>query len=153
ARRGRQRAGHLLPRDAARLGHQPGAAANAESHRSRPLDRRARWHSRERHDRRARSGDSDEAHRRRPHPREGRRQKEREEVRPKSCFVAAAVAASATIYAQNWPSFRGAGAAGVADGSPTAVKWDLASGENVLWKTSVAGVAVSSPIVWGDRVF
>jgi outer membrane protein assembly factor BamB len=64
-----------------------------------------------------------------------------------------ALAASTTIDAQNWPSFRGAGAPGVADGSPTAVKWDLATGENVLWKTPVGGVAVSSPIVWGDRVF
>ena len=61
--------------------------------------------------------------------------------------------ASATLSAQNWPMFRGPGASGVADGSPTAVKWDAASGENVLWKTPVAGIAVSSPIVWGDRVF
>ena len=33
------------------------------------------------------------------------------------------------------------------------MKWDVATGENVLWKTPVDGVAVSSPIVWGDRVF
>ena len=74
-------------------------------------------------------------------------------TRTKCFLVAAVLAASTTIDAQNWPSFRGAGAAGVADGSATAVKWDLATGENVLWKTPVAGVAVSSPIVWGDRVF
>ena len=34
-----------------------------------------------------------------------------------------------------------------------AVKWNAATGEDVLWKTPLAGVAVSSPIVWGDRVF
>jgi hypothetical protein len=68
------------------------------------------------------------------------------------CIVAWLLA-STTLSAQNWPSFRGAGAAGVADGSPTAVKWDVATGDNVLWKTPVPGVAVSSPIVWGDRVF
>jgi outer membrane protein assembly factor BamB len=67
--------------------------------------------------------------------------------------LAAWVIASTTLSAQNWPSFRGAGAAGVADGSPTAIKWDVASGENVLWKTPMPGVAVSSPIVWADRVF
>jgi len=67
--------------------------------------------------------------------------------------IAAWLVASTTLSAQNWPSFRGAGAAGVADGSPTAVKWDAVTGENVLWKTPVPGVAVSSPIVWGDRVF
>src|SRR6476660_98975 len=61
--------------------------------------------------------------------------------------------AGTTVAAQNWPSFRGTNAAGVADGKPTAVKWDATSGQNVAWKTSVAGVAVSSPIVWGNRVF
>jgi len=67
--------------------------------------------------------------------------------------VAASLAASTVVSAQNWPSFRGAGAAGVADGAPTAVTWDVAGGQNVLWKTAVPGVAVSSPIVWGDRLF
>ena len=59
----------------------------------------------------------------------------------------------ASLSAQNWPSFRGPNASGVADGKPTAVTWNVAAGENVAWKTPVAGVAVSSPIVWGDRVF
>ena len=30
---------------------------------------------------------------------------------------------------QNWPSFRGASAAGVAEGYPTPTTWDLKSGE------------------------
>ena len=59
----------------------------------------------------------------------------------------------ASLSAQHWPAFRGAHAAGVADGTPTAVKWNAATGENIAWKTPVSGVAVSSPIVWGDRVF
>jgi outer membrane protein assembly factor BamB len=61
--------------------------------------------------------------------------------------------ASALASAQNWPSFRGPAASGVADGTPLPVKWNPATGENVLWKTPVAGVAVSSPIVWGDRLY
>jgi len=61
--------------------------------------------------------------------------------------------AGAAVSAQNWPSFRGPAASGVADGAPTAVTWNAATGENVLWKTAVPGIAVSSPIVWGDRVF
>ena len=65
-------------------------------------------------------------------------------------FVAAA---SVSLGAQNWPAFRGANAAGTADGKPTAVKWNAATGEGVAWKAPVAGLAVSSPIVWGDRVF
>jgi outer membrane protein assembly factor BamB len=61
--------------------------------------------------------------------------------------------ASASLSAQHWPSFRGPNASGVADGKPTAVKWNAPAGENVAWKTPIAGIAVSSPIVWGDRVF
>jgi hypothetical protein len=63
------------------------------------------------------------------------------------------IAAGTSAAAQNWPSFRGANAAGTADGKPTAVKWDAATGEGVAWKTPVEGIAVSSPIVWGNRVF
>ena len=73
-------------------------------------------------------------------------------MRALSC-IAVAVLATASLSAQQWPSFRGANAAGVADGKATAVKWNTATGENVLWKTAVPGVAVSSPIVWGNRVF
>jgi outer membrane protein assembly factor BamB len=69
-------------------------------------------------------------------------------------LLALAVAAATSVSAQqNWPAFRGANAAGVADGQPTAVKWNAPANENVAWKTPVPGVAVSSPIVWGDRVF
>src|SRR5262245_30685505 len=71
----------------------------------------------------------------------------------KAIVVAAWVLTGAAISAQNWPSFRGPNASGVADGQPTPSKWDVASGENVLWKTAVPGMAVSSPVVWGDRVF
>jgi len=63
------------------------------------------------------------------------------------------IGAGAYLSAQHWPAFRGANAAGVADGTATAVKWNAGTGENVAWKTPVAGIAVSSPIVWGDRVF
>jgi outer membrane protein assembly factor BamB len=54
--------------------------------------------------------------------------------------------------AQNWPSFRGPGAAGVAAGAPPA-SWDLGSSANVAWKTPIPGLAHSSPIVWGDRIY
>jgi hypothetical protein len=53
----------------------------------------------------------------------------------------------------DWPSFRGPVASGVADGFATLERWDATKGDGVLWKTKVAGIAVSSPIVWGDRLF
>lgn len=54
---------------------------------------------------------------------------------------------------QNWPSFRGPGAGGVADGQNPPVKWDVASGKNIAWKTPIPGLAHSSPIVWNGRVY
>jgi len=67
--------------------------------------------------------------------------------------IAVILTAGTTLSAQNWPQFRGTNAAGVADGKPTAVKWNGSTGEGVAWKTPIPGLAVSSPIVWGDRVF
>jgi outer membrane protein assembly factor BamB len=64
-------------------------------------------------------------------------------------LFALAVAASA----QNWPSFRGPSASGVSDGQNLPVRWDAQRRVNVLWKTELHGLAHSSPVVWGDRVF
>src|SRR5580704_10212447 len=55
--------------------------------------------------------------------------------------------------AQNWPSFRGPGASGVADGQKLPVNWDVSKGTNIAWKTPIPGLAHSSPIVWGSRIF
>jgi outer membrane protein assembly factor BamB len=53
----------------------------------------------------------------------------------------------------SWPSFRGPQASGVADGQNLPDRWNAASGENVLWRTPIPGLAHSSPIVWGDRIY
>jgi len=58
-----------------------------------------------------------------------------------------------SIAQENWPSFRGPSARGVAEGHALPTSFDLAKGENVRWKTPVPGLAHSSPIVWGARVF
>src|SRR5206468_442044 len=55
--------------------------------------------------------------------------------------------------AQNWPSFRGPGASGVADHQNLPVSWNVSKGSQIAWKIPVAGLAHSSPIVWGDRIF
>jgi hypothetical protein len=72
---------------------------------------------------------------------------------PLSIAAVAALAVASLSAQQQWPSFRGTNASGVADGHPTAVTWNVSTGENVAWKTPIAGLAVSSPIVWGNRVF
>jgi len=53
----------------------------------------------------------------------------------------------------SWPSFRGFNASGVADGQHLPDKWNATTGENILWRTPIPGLAHSSPVVWGDRVF
>lgn len=55
--------------------------------------------------------------------------------------------------AQNWASFRGNNAAGVAEGKPTPVRWDAPKGENIRWKTPIPGLAHASPIIWGNKLF
>jgi outer membrane protein assembly factor BamB len=55
--------------------------------------------------------------------------------------------------AGHWPSFRGAEAAGVAENQGLPDRWNPSSGENILWRTAIPGLAHSSPIVWGDTLF
>jgi outer membrane protein assembly factor BamB len=55
--------------------------------------------------------------------------------------------------AMAWPSFRGARAEGIASDQKLPASWNRASGEHVKWKVRVPGLAHSSPIVWGERVF
>lgn len=63
------------------------------------------------------------------------------------------VLAESQPAAQDWPSFRGPGASGVADGQGLPEKWDAGSGEGIRFKVAIPGLAHSSPIVWGDRLF
>ncbi|HSE16756.1 MAG TPA: PQQ-binding-like beta-propeller repeat protein [Pyrinomonadaceae bacterium] len=53
----------------------------------------------------------------------------------------------------SWPSFRGPGASGVADGQNLPDQWNGKTGENILWRTPIPGLAHSSPVVWGNRIF
>jgi outer membrane protein assembly factor BamB len=53
---------------------------------------------------------------------------------------------------QNWPGFRGPNAAGVST-MAVPVSWDVAASKGVAWRTSIPGLAHSSPIVWGDRIY
>ncbi len=70
------------------------------------------------------------------------------------CLLALhAPARLASAPSANWPGFRGPSAAGVADGQHLPDTWDAATGRTVSWKVEIPGLAHSSPIVWGDRLF
>ena len=58
-----------------------------------------------------------------------------------------------TIQAQNWSSFRGNNASGVAEGRKTAATWNVDKSQNIVWKTSIPGLSHASPIIWGNRVY
>jgi outer membrane protein assembly factor BamB len=55
--------------------------------------------------------------------------------------------------AEDWPTFRGPSARGVAEGAALPERFDFTSGEHVRWRTPIAGLAHSSPVVAGGRVF
>jgi outer membrane protein assembly factor BamB len=52
-----------------------------------------------------------------------------------------------------WPSFRGREASGVADGQQLPDQWNVEGKQHVLWQTPIPGLAHSSPVVWGDRIY
>lgn len=58
-----------------------------------------------------------------------------------------------TAAASDWPSFRGPGASGVADGEGLPATWDVETGTNVRWRTAIPGMGHSSPIVHSGRVY
>ncbi len=77
---------------------------------------------------------------------------------PPRRIVRTAGATSAALPAASpakgsWPSFRGRLASGIADGQILPDRWDVTAGENILWRVQVPGLAHSSPVVWGDRLF
>ena len=45
------------------------------------------------------------------------------------------------------------GRRGNGDGQRAVTEWDVTSGKNIKWKTPIPGIANSSPITWGNRVF
>lgn len=53
----------------------------------------------------------------------------------------------------NWPQYRGPHALGVDDSMPLPTSWNVETGANIRWQTPIPGLAHSSPIIWGDRVY
>lgn len=60
--------------------------------------------------------------------------------------------ASRCVAQNDWPQFRGPQASGVGNGNPP-IEWNVETGQNILWKIKIDGLAHSAPIVFGDRVF
>src|SRR5215213_5998851 len=63
------------------------------------------------------------------------------------------VASLAPVAQADWPQYRGPSASGVDASRELPTSWNVETGENVRWWTPIPGLAHSSPIVAGDRVY
>ncbi len=59
--------------------------------------------------------------------------------------------ASVPVLAENWPHWRGPNGSGVSPETKLPESWT--NTENIAWRTRLSGSGVSSPVVWGDRVY
>ena len=66
-------------------------------------------------------------------------------------FLVCLVVGASPAFAQDWPEFRGPGGQGHSAERGLPLHWG--EGQNVAWKTPVAGLGWSSPVVAGGRVW
>lgn len=55
------------------------------------------------------------------------------------------------LWSANWPQWRGPEGTGVSPEKGVPAEWS--ADKNIAWRAELAGLGVSSPVVWGDRVF
>jgi outer membrane protein assembly factor BamB len=68
-------------------------------------------------------------------------------------FLLLATSFALTAAPSNWPQFRGIQANGMDASDAVPTRWNIATGDNVRWRTPIPGLAHASPIVWGDHVY
>jgi outer membrane protein assembly factor BamB len=54
---------------------------------------------------------------------------------------------------RQWPGYRGYMASGVLDNANLPESFDIKKMINIRWKTEIPGLGLSSPVIWGDRLF
>lgn len=65
------------------------------------------------------------------------------------CWICCALTAS--VSAANWPGLRGAGGSGMAAEKNLPLRWS--TNENVRWRVPLPERGISTPVVWGGRIF
>ena len=55
--------------------------------------------------------------------------------------------------ALQWSSYRGYRSQGFMDNADLPDHWNVESGENIRWTYRVPGLGLSSPVIWGDKLF
>jgi outer membrane protein assembly factor BamB len=69
----------------------------------------------------------------------------------KFCLLLSPLLLLPTVEAANWPQWRGPQGTGVSSEKGLPAEWNGKS--NIVWKTQLGGLGVSSPVIWDDRVF
>jgi outer membrane protein assembly factor BamB len=69
---------------------------------------------------------------------------------PAVCFFVFAACAAGVAAAEDWPQWRGPRGTGVSAETGLPARWGP---HDLAWKVELAGLGVSSPVVWGERVF
>lgn len=54
---------------------------------------------------------------------------------------------------RQWPEYRGFMSSGVLDNANIPGTFDINKMSNVKWKTEIPGLGLSSPVIWGDRLY
>jgi outer membrane protein assembly factor BamB len=54
---------------------------------------------------------------------------------------------------RQWPAYRGYLSSGVLDSANLPVSFDLQKMINIKWKSEIPGLGLSSPVIWGDKLF
>jgi outer membrane protein assembly factor BamB len=67
------------------------------------------------------------------------------------CLVLLATAGVGRLSADNWPQWRGPAGTGASSEVRVPDTWSDTS--NIAWRTPLRGIGISSPIVWGERVY
>jgi outer membrane protein assembly factor BamB len=57
------------------------------------------------------------------------------------------------IPERQWPAYRGYMSSGVLDNAHLPETFDFRKNKNIRWKIDIPGMGISSPVIWGDRLF
>lgn len=65
---------------------------------------------------------------------------------------------SSSVYGQlkkerQWPGYRGYMSSGVLDNADLPESFDITTMKNIMWKTRIPGLGISSPVIWDNKIF
>ncbi len=68
-------------------------------------------------------------------------------------FASSYLLSGQIIPERQWPCYRGYLSSGVLDNANLPASFDIQKNTNIKWKTEIPGLGLSSPVIWGDKLF